>query len=297
MSGPEVSVAISTLDRPDALARCLDSLASAHLQPDEVVIVDQSATHSAQEVGEGRSDLAVRYLHQARTGLGVSQNEAVRQARGAIVAVLDDDCVAAPEWLATIKHAFAEQPDLALLAGRVLPLGPAAPGVYPVSSRTSTTSRTFDRNGLPWDVGSGNNFAVRREWFERVGGCDEGLGPGTRARGAVDMDLFYRFLRASAPVRYEPGAVVYHEQKSLHERIRRRKDYGYGTGAFVTTWLRNGDRHAWRILAAWTGLRLRILAGDLRRRRWLGLYEEALVLGSTAGGALYGLRRKAAGRD
>jgi GT2 family glycosyltransferase len=287
-----LTVVISTLDRPDALERCVASLVSGTRKPDEVVIVDQSRSRSAEPIVEAQRELAIRYMHQDRIGLGVSQNEGLRSANAPIAAVIDDDCVASADWLASLERAFRETPQLALVAGRVLPLGPATPGLYAVSSRTSQTRRDFRGSGLPWDVGSGNNFAVRTEWFERVGGCDEGLGPGTRARGAVDMDLFYRFLRAGALIRYEPGAVVFHEQKELRERLRRRKDYGFGTGAFVATWLRRGDREALRVLKSWTALRGRILVGDLRRGRWLGLYEEAVVLGATAGGAVYGLCRQ-----
>jgi GT2 family glycosyltransferase len=293
MAEARISIAISTLDRPQALSRCLESLRSGLLQPGDIAVVDQSPTESARAVVEQHAGvLPVTYVHQARRGLGVGQNAAVRTTREGVVAVLDDDCVAAPDWLATVARVFGERADLGVVGGRVLPLGPEAPGLYPVSSRISVTPREFRGEGLPWDIGSGNNFAVRREWFERVGGCDERLGPGSPALGGVDMDLFHRLLRAGAVIRYEPDAVVFHERQPRSERLARRYPYGRGMGACVALWHRQGDRSAKRVLRAWLALRCRIAASAIRHGRWGEVQEEALVLWGTLAGLIHGARLK-----
>jgi GT2 family glycosyltransferase len=285
----QVSVAICTLGRP-ALARCLRSLAAGSARPVEVVVVDQSPNASARPVTEGLEGLPnVRHVAHTPTGLGAGQNEAVRRTSSPIVAVLDDDCVADEQWIAQVARLLAPGSALDVVGGRVLPLDEGRADVYPVASRTSTTARGFRDRVRPWDVGSGNNFALRREWFNRIGGCNERLGPGSSGRGAVDVDLFYRLLRAGARVRYEPDLLVYHEQKTRSERLARRVPYGYGMGAACATWLRQRDWYAVRVLGAWVALRTRLLAGALRRRRWISAWEEMLVLGGTARGLARGL--------
>jgi GT2 family glycosyltransferase len=284
-----VSVAICTLDRPDALARCLASLTNGSAHPSDVVVVDQSSTASARPVVEDvNGRLNVEYLVQRATGLGIGQNEAVRHTRSPVVAVLDDDCVADERWIAEVARLLDAASPVDVVGGRVLPLDDGGTGRYPVSSRTSTTARGFRDRARPWDVGSGNNFALRREWFDRVGGCNERLGPGSPGRGAVDMDLFYRLLRAGARARYEPQLLVYHERKTRGERLARRVPYGYGMGAACATWLRQRDWYALRVLAAWLLLRSKLLVGAVRRRRWLSAWEEMLVLGGTARGLAHG---------
>ena len=291
MSEARISVAISTVDRPEALSRCLDSLIAGETQPADVVVVDQSPTETARTtVAEHADRLLVTYVHQARQGLGVGQNAAVRGTREAVIAVLDDDCVAAPDWVATLARVFADRQDLGAVGGRVLPLGPETRGMYAVSSRTSTTPREFRGDGLPWEVGSGNNFAVRREWFDKIGGCDERLGPGSPARGGVDMDLFHRLLRAGAVIRYEPDAVVFHERQPRSERLARRYPYGRGMGACVALWRRQGDPSALHVLRAWLGLRGRISASAMRHGRWGEVREESLVLAGTVAGLVHGAR-------
>jgi GT2 family glycosyltransferase len=288
----DVGVAISTVGRATALVRCLESLAEGALVPTTVAIVDQSGDGAAVRAAAAFADrLPLRLERQSERGLAVGQNAAVRLTSEPIFAVLDDDCVADRDWLATIAGVLGENGELGGVAGRVLPLGEPAAGLHAVSSRTGAARRDLGAEALPWDVGSGNNFALRREWFERVGGCDTRLGPGSPAKGGVDMDLFHRLLRAGARLRYEPDSVVYHERKSRRDRLERRVGYGHGMGAACGIWLREGDTDARRVLRAWVGLRARLLAGELRRGHVAALPEEALVLGSTAIGLVHGLRR------
>jgi GT2 family glycosyltransferase len=285
---PLIAVAISTRDRPHALRRCLASLAAGERIPHEVVVADQSSSEATWEVVDdaARNGLPARHVRARPGGLGAAQNDAIRSTTGHIVAVLDDDCVADSRWLRELSDAFTTDEGLALVAGRVLPLGKPTPNTFPVSSRVSTIARDFTGKSPPWDVGSGNNFAVRREWFDRIGGCDERLGPGARLRGGLDMDLFYRLLRAGGRARYEPAAVVLHERVTRQGRLDRRSAYGFGMGAALTLWLRDGDGYAWHVLARWAQLRSIQLARALVRGRLQGVHEELLVLWGTLAGIM-----------
>jgi GT2 family glycosyltransferase len=287
-----ISVAIATRDRAPALARCLESLRGGRVLPSEVVVADQSAGPDTREVVEAASRpyLPVRWVSGGADGLAGGQNAAFGATVQPVVAVLDDDCVADPGWIEALEHAFAAHPDLALVGGRVLPLGASGERTFAVASRTSPTRRELTRAALPWNVGSGNNFALRRVWFERVGGCDRRLGPGTAGQGGLDMDLFYRVLRAGGRALYEPGAIVHHEPATLAGRLARRRPYGYGMGTACGLRLREGDRGVLLMLAAWIGLRARVLGGALASARWDALREEALVLGGTGAGLVHGLR-------
>ena len=295
-----ISVAISTRDRSTALRRCLRSLLEGRATPAEVVVADQSRGPETREVVEELHDqgLPVRYLRARPGGLGASQNDAIHATSSPVVAVIDDDCVAAEDWLEQIAAAFEADPELALLGGRVLPLGPPAAGRYAVSSRVSAEPRTYGRGAMPWDVGSGNNFALRRIWFEQIGGCDERLGPGAPLRGGLDMDLFHRVLQAGGRARYEPAVVVLHERATREGRLSRRQDYGYGTGAAVAIWLGAGDRSARRVLASWLRMRGELLARALVKGRWEGVHEESIVLarhGAGSGRRGYESTRRARG--
>jgi GT2 family glycosyltransferase len=285
------SVLIATRDRPDALRRCLAALASGVRPPDEIVVVDQSAderTRAVVEAFDGSSRVA--YARQRGSGLGAAQNLGCSLASGDLLAVTDDDCLPDPGWLARVEEEFERWPELAALCGQVLPLPAVGERTEAVASRTGTVARHFEGPNVPWLVGSGNNFAVRRAWFSRIGGCDERLGPGSPGRGAVDMDLFYRLLRAGGAVRYSPACLVRHERATPAARRARRFPYGYGMGACCTFALLDGDPFSVRMLGGWLALRGRRLAGAARDRDGVRVREELLVLAGTLIGLSHPLR-------
>jgi GT2 family glycosyltransferase len=139
-------------------------------------------------------------------------------------------------------------------------------------------------------VGTGGNFAARRDILLRCGGFDERLGAGSPGGSGEDMDLLYRLLRSGARIRYEPAAVVYHERQPRDRRLASRSSYGRGIGACCGLWLRGRDLHALSVLGGWLRMRGGMAAGALRRRQWGSVREELLVLGGTARGLVYGLR-------
>jgi GT2 family glycosyltransferase len=289
---PAVTVAIATANRPEALERCLASLARGTRAPDQVVVVDQSRGDETRLVADS-APVPITYVADSGNGLGRAQNTAFATATAPVVAVLDDDCVADANWLAALAAIFGADPELAGLAGRVLPLEPGPPGSVAISTRPSTERRTFEFTLEPWNVGSGNNFAVRADWFERIGGCDERLGPGAEGQGGLDMDLFYRLLRAGGRMVYEPAVLVFHEMKPRHERVTRRGAYGYGMGAAVVFRRRDPDPRALALLRVWVGYRVRLLGRALVERRLRSVREEVLMLAGTVRGIVFGLRRGA----
>lgn len=283
-----ISVAISTRDRPQAFERCLASLRAGSVLAAEIVVVDQSRGDETRRLVAGAAD--VRYVAHAGSGLGTSQNIAFAVASQPVVAVTDDDCVVDEHWLESIERALSGSAGLDAVTGRVLALGLDVPGLYAVSTRGSTVAREHFASSRPWEIGSGNNFAVRRALLERIGGNDERLGPGAAGLGAVDIDLFHRLLRAGARVRYEPAAVVRHERATRQGRLQRRFPYGHGIGAMCVLGLRRGDSRALLILVRWLGFRLRRLLGGLRRADIALTREELLVIGGTLCGVARGAR-------
>jgi GT2 family glycosyltransferase len=289
-----LTVAIATLDRPEGLARALDALLAGTVLPGEILVVDQGQACAADAVVAVRADgpVPLRRLAQGRRGLAAARNLAFAQAVQPIVAVSDDDCVAHAGWVAALAAEFAAPTPPDAVTGRVLPLGPEQPGLYAVSSRTNPTLQDFRGQAPPWLVGTGANFAARREWVARVGGYDERLGAGSRGRAGEDIDLIHRLLRAGAVIRYQPEAVVYHERQRLDRRRASRYGYGHGIGACCGLWLGQGDRGAVKVLGQWLALRGRIARRAALHGQWDALADEGRVLWGSVKGLGYGLAQR-----
>jgi GT2 family glycosyltransferase len=286
----DLSVVIATLDRPDALARCLDALFAGSMLPGEIIVVDQSRDECTRDIFAGRETWPVpmTYVRQARRGLSASRNAGLAHATRACAAVTDDDCIPDCNWVAALAAAFASPECPGAVTGRVLPHGPEQPGLYPVSSRASTRRVDYSGPVGPWWVGTGANLAVRQDWLRRIGEYDERLGAGSPGSAGEDLDMIYRLLRAGARIRYEPDAVIYHERQTRERRIATRSSYGRGIGAFFGAWLRAGDWLALGLLVLWMRQRARILWGALRERNWTRVREQLLVHRGTLQGLRYG---------
>jgi GT2 family glycosyltransferase len=286
MRRADITVAVATMGRPDALARCIRAVLDGHTQPAEIVIVDQSDDDATEQMIREATwpDVSVTYLRQPRLGLAASRNGAIAVSTAPMVAFTDDDCVPDRAWLTAILAVFETDPHVDVVTGRILPLGPDQPGLHAVSSRRSSIPARFHGRSLPWAVGSGGNVAVKRDWLERVGGFNERLGAGARGLSAEDMDLLYRLLRAGAVVQYEPASIVLHERKDDAGWLATRRSYGFGMGMFCGMWLRSRDAYAGWILARWCFDRGRQLAAACARGRWHRVSEELLMLRGAASG-------------
>ena len=223
-NAPSASLVICTRDRPAALERCLRSIEPAVDAPHEILVVD-NAPHLAATRAVVERFGGARYVPEPRPGLSAARNAAVREARGDLLAFVDDDVVVRPGWLAPLRRAFAEANVMAV-CGLVLPAELETPaqvafetvhGGFGQGCERARYGREFLRAtvgfGMPvWKIGAGANMAIRRSVFALVGDFDERLGAGA-AGCSEDSELWYRLIAEGWTCRYEPDSVVFHHHR------------------------------------------------------------------------------------
>jgi glycosyltransferase involved in cell wall biosynthesis len=133
-AAPRFTVAICTWNRADVLRRALAAHAAAAVPPGlgwELLVVDNGSTDHTRRVAEefaGR--LPLRYLVEPASGLSHARNAAVRAARGAYVAWVDDDVLVDPGWLAAYAAAAERWPGAAVFGGLIAPHFDAPPPAW-----------------------------------------------------------------------------------------------------------------------------------------------------------------------
>jgi glycosyltransferase involved in cell wall biosynthesis len=255
--GSTVSVVIATRNRVPQLRDCLGSLRLSHPPPGwslEVIVVDNGSSDDTAAVvkaeGAAGDGLSVCCLFEPRRGKAFAVNTGTAAARGAIVAFLDDDVTVDRGWLAEVIAHFHREPDLGLLAGRVLE---AEPGAGVAITRASTPIVLDSKQSLEGLV-LGCNLAVRRHVITAVGGRDTRLGPG-RGLAYEDIDFVYRVLRAGFRGRFSPLPVVFHRPGDRDRRV----EYVRGRGAYYVKFILRGDRTIarqvwWHLHGLWRDL-------------------------------------------
>lgn len=271
------TVVIPTYNRPDAVRRCLQSILSGEMQPQQIVVCDQSKSDATRHMIEAQFGQAsiVTYLHLQKPNASAARNAGLYKAKTDLVAFIDDDCVADRRWLAALVEEYAaasKQEDVSAITGRVLPLFTGKRQV-PSSSRVSTVRRVYraQLGGLdrgewaPWDTGTGANILAPRNTLLSLRGFDTKLGPGSQAYAAEDIDLLYRLSKEGAIV-YQPGAIVYHPAEQSAGRLRSRYRYGAGMGFMLARHIRRGDQTARRVLMLYLRMRFALLFdGELKQ--------------------------------
>ena len=223
---PTISVVICafTFDRLEVMGEALDSLRAQTLPPHEIVLVIDHAPELLEEAQKLWPDVKI-VANREKQGLSGARNIGVAEASGEVVAFLDDDAIAAPDWLEHIAAAYAD-PKVLGAGGTVRPRW--------VEGKPAWFPAEFDwvvgctHSGMPQELSPvrnlvGANMSFRREPLVEVGGFSHDLGRvGTLPVGCEETDLSIRVHQRwpEAEILYDPAAAVEHVVPPSRGRLR-----------------------------------------------------------------------------
>ncbi|HVO20910.1 MAG TPA: glycosyltransferase family 2 protein [Anaeromyxobacter sp.] len=259
----DLTLVVTTYNRPDALALVLKSVLAQRALPGEVVVADDGSrgdTRALVEEVACRAPIPVRHCWHEDRGFRLAEirNRALALAGGRYVVMVDGDLVLHPWFLA--DHARAARPGWMVQGGRVLlseavtrealasgriDFGPGEPGTRNRKNavRCRWLSALASRRGDdPYRV-RGANLAFWREDLLRVNGFDEDF----VGWGREDSEFVARMQHAGIRRRnLKFAAVAFHlwhpeASRAALEGNQRILDRTLATGATRCT---NGiDRH------------------------------------------------------
>jgi GT2 family glycosyltransferase len=267
---PSASVVVCTHNGGRTLGDCLEGLASLDYPSYEVIVVDDGSTDASREIAEA---WGVRVISTENQGLSAARNTGFRAASGEIVAYIDDDARADPDWLRFIaldlistEHMGVGGPNLAPADdGRVADCVANAPG-GPVHVLLS--DRVAEH--IP-----GCNMAFWRDALQAIDGFD------TRFRTAGDdVDLCWRLQQRGQTIGFAPAAIVWHHRRnSLRAYWRQQRGYGKAEAMLERKWPEKYNRLGhlrWsgRMYGKGAGSRLRLRRGRVHHGTWgTGLFQ------------------------
>ncbi|HJV20787.1 MAG TPA: glycosyltransferase [Sediminibacterium sp.] len=248
-TGTAISVVICTYNRANYIEEALNSLYHQTLPKSrfEVIVVNNNSTDHTAEVCRQfiatHPDASFTYMNENRQGASFARNTGAAVARSPLLCFMDDDAVAAPDYLEKIVTFFEQYPDAGGLGGRIIPRYiPAEPEwmSHFVSSLVgnfdySKTVTVFSPHKYPLE----SNMVIRKADFDAVNGFNTAL-PGVKGTlriGGEGKEFFLKLKALGRVIYYDPAIQVEHvvETKKLTPEYMYRVASGIGRGEMVRT--------------------------------------------------------------
>ncbi|MBV9754862.1 MAG: glycosyltransferase [Hyphomicrobiales bacterium] len=238
-----VTVAICTFRRP-SVTKAVKSVARQKLPPNiamRILVIDNDATPSAKDLIEdlhATSPVKIEYMHVPGQNISVARNAALGAATTRMLAFLDDDEYAAPDWLANL---------FALSEGAQAVFGPCE-ATYPDDAPSWMKAGDYHSNRIrrsrrAIDTGYTSNVLIDME-FVRLNGLK--FDPALGQTGGEDTMFFHAFHKSGGTLRYAPQAIVHEEVVSSRLNLTWIRLRRYRAGQVYAMMLYRFSRRSYR---------------------------------------------------
>lgn len=300
-----VVICAFTEARWDWLLEAIDSVIGQTSPAAEIIVVIDHNERLRERLEAAGTSARVIPNSETR-GLSGARNTGTRAASADVVAFLDDDAAAFPDWLEHLIRPYA-MPDIVGVGGRIDPVwATGRPAWWPPEFDwvVGCTYRGVPETAADVRNPLGANMSFRRSAILDAGGFDTGTGRGRgRPLGGEETELSIRITQdvAGTRIRHEPAARVLHHVPARRSTFRYFVERCYAEGLSKARVARlsgpkrglaSERQYATRTVpsAAWRAARAAITDRDPARIRCVG----ALAIGVfvTTTGYLIGIARK-----
>lgn len=183
-AAPLISVILVNWNRETLLKACLQALRAQRFQDFEIIVVDNGSTDGSRNLLLAEEWRDVRCItNETNRGFCAANNQGIAAAKGQLIALLNNDAEADPEWLAALADAAEREPGYAMFASKIV--SHDDPGVidkvghliYPDGQNRGRGSGERDEGQydgvveVAWPDGCAALY--RKSMLDRIGGFDE----------------------------------------------------------------------------------------------------------------------------
>ena len=220
------SIVIPVYNRPDEVAELLESLSKQTDKGFEVLVIEDGSSVPCEEIcKQYEKQLDLHYYFKPNSGRSETRNYGIARAAGDWFIIYDSDVIVPPQYIATVREALAQQPEVDCYGGP-----DAADSSFSdvqkainysmTSIMTTGGIRGATKNKAKFSPRS-FNMGISRKCFETVGGYKNMIGE--------DIDLSIRIQQAGFQTTLIPEAYVYHKRRvDLKKFFRQVNTFGKG---------------------------------------------------------------------
>jgi GT2 family glycosyltransferase len=214
---PKVSVVVAMYNAASTLDDCLSSLTKLKYPNYEVIVVNDGSTDDSEAIAK---KYPFNLISKPNGGVSDARNAGLRAATGEIVAYIDSDARADPDWLSYLTIPYIKSDVIGVGGPNLVPPEDEWIAQCVYRSPGGPTQVMFD------DVSAehipGCNMSFRKSALEEIGFFD----PIFTAAGD-DVDICWRLLAKGYRIGFSPSAVVWHHRRPS-VRAYWKQQVGYG---------------------------------------------------------------------
>jgi glycosyltransferase involved in cell wall biosynthesis len=207
----KASVAVITYNAGETIRDCLHSIICQDLPRDEfeILVVDSGSTDDTLNIVSSLSD--IRLMQNKERCRGLARNIAIHRSRADIIAFIDADCVASPDWLRTHIEILSNE-DLAAIGGSVFFPQTAS---YLTQLQHHLYFSMLERKDptMTWDLAT-CNISFRRQPLMNIGLFDNTLHQGE------DTIVFWNLVRPNEETDTQTIISKHYSEERVHTIFR-----------------------------------------------------------------------------
>jgi len=228
----DISIIVPTYNRKIFLENCLKSLFNQTYPKNqyEIIVVDDGSTDGTREmIKRLKTDSNLRYFYQENQGPAAARNLGIKNAKGKIIAFIDSDCLAFPDWLRIIALSFKKP---AKAVGGIG--GPSVARFYPQNLIARIDQAILNyfihkfKKGKEVFFLPTSNLSFKKEIFTVIGDFDLSF----NREAGEDTEFAWRLKKNGYKLIYEPKMRVEHLQRSTLGSFLLQNFY-YGRGIYL----------------------------------------------------------------
>jgi glycosyltransferase involved in cell wall biosynthesis len=200
----KISAYIPCYNAEKFIVKAVESILAQTLSPDEILVIDDGCTDRSMEL---IAKFPVKVISmEGNQGLAAARNRAYKEVKNELIACIDADCEAHPEWLEQLAKAFPR--DCVGTGGKTIE----------VNQKEMADRWRAQHMPLHWGdkcvinpkVIYGANQLFRKSSIFQVGLLDTSKVTADYKIGYEDLELARKLYHAGYKLFYNPKAVVYH---------------------------------------------------------------------------------------
>jgi len=222
-----ISVLICSRNGGATIRDTMEGLLKVDYPNFEVIVVNDGSTDNLPDIVK---EYPFRLISTPNRGLSNARNTAMMEAKGEIVAYLDDDAYPDPQWLKYLAYAYSTSGHAGIGGPNLAPDddGPIATCVANAPGGPVHVLMTDEiAEHIP-----GCNMSFRRDVLMEIGGFD----PIYRTAGD-DVDICWRIQHTGRTIGFHPAAFVWHHRRnSVKAYWKQQKGYGKAEALLEAKW-------------------------------------------------------------